>query len=151
MADLEDDEMTRRRDDEQSGLSSAKRLKARSCLLVSPSSRRPVVDGPESGAGLPGERPVDTIDRIDAIDEVGRAREPSAQAATPGFVDFVDCVDCVEGSAKRRAGAGRAQPPRARPNERLYPRPRRKSIAFTQVMPSSVEGGAASSVTTVFG
>ena len=71
-AALEDDETTRRRDDEQSGLAFAKRLEARSCRLVSPSSRRPVVDGPESGAGLPGERPVDTIDRIDAIDEVGR-------------------------------------------------------------------------------
>ena len=105
-AALEDDVTTRRRDDEQSGLSSAKRLEARSCLLVSPSSRRPVAVGPEPGAGLPGERPVDAIDRIDAIDEVGRAQVPSDQAATPDFVDFVDCVDCVEGAAKRRAGAG---------------------------------------------
>jgi len=68
-AALEDDETTRRRDDEQSGLASAKRLESRSCRLVSPSSRRPVVDGPESGAGLPARRPVDAIDRID---EVGR-------------------------------------------------------------------------------
>ena len=44
-AALEDDETTRRRDDEQSGLAFAKRLEARSCRLVSPSSRRPVVVG----------------------------------------------------------------------------------------------------------
>ncbi len=69
-------------------------------------SCRPVVGGPEPGAGFPGERPVDAIDRIDAIDEVGRARRPSDQAATPDFVEFVDCVDCVEGSVKRRSGAG---------------------------------------------
>ena len=57
-------------------------------------------------------------------------------------------------ASRVRSSAGRAraaQPSRARPNLQSYPRPRRKSIAFTQVMPSSVEGGAASSVTTVFG
>ena len=35
-------------------------------------SCRPVVGGPEPGAGFPARRPVDAIDRIDAIDEVGR-------------------------------------------------------------------------------
>lgn len=52
---------------------------------------------------------------------------------------------------KGPGGREAAQQPRGRPNVRRYPRPRRKSIAFTQVMPSSDEGGAASSVTTVFG
>lgn len=133
-ADLEDDETTRRWDDEQSGLSSAKRLEARSCLLVSPSSRRPVVVGPEPGAGFPGGRPVDTIDRIDAIDKVGRAQVPSNQAATPDFVDFVDCVDCVEGSVKRRAGAGGAAA--------AHP-PKRASLSATEKEIDRVHAGDA--------
>ena len=62
-------------------------------------------------------------------------------------------AECRRGEGRGQASGGReaAQPPRARPAVRRYPRPRRKSIAFTQVMPSSDEGGAASSVTTVFG
>ena len=52
-----------------------------------------------------------------------------------------------ERAAKRRA----AQPHRARPSLQSYPRPRRKSIAFTQVMPSSDEGGVMSRVTLVAG
>lgn len=49
LSDLEDDEKTGRRDDEQPGLSSAKRMEVRSCRLVSPSSCRPFVGGTASG------------------------------------------------------------------------------------------------------
>ena len=86
-AALEDDETTRRRDDEQSGLASAKRLEARSCRLVSPSSRRPVVVGPESGAGFPARRTgahaalesglvsQKKVQRVDAADAVAVGRK----------------------------------------------------------------------------
>lgn len=57
---------------------------------------RPVVDGPEPGAGFPARRPVDAIDRID---EVGRRVLCTMQNA--------QCT-MEEGAGGRRAGAGGA-------------------------------------------